>query len=59
MNKELLTALAKAIETLNDRISAIEEDCIYGRALISDALRKEKKTKAKTKKQSGASGSAQ
>jgi hypothetical protein len=55
MNKEILSALAKAIESFNTRLSALEEDCSYGKMLINMAIENgnKKNVKSKQKRQSG------
>jgi hypothetical protein len=55
MNKEILSALAKAIESFNARLSALEEDCSYGKMLINMAIENgnKKNVKSKQKRQSG------
>ena len=49
MNKDIMTQLAKTLESLSNRISAIESDYVYGKVLIETALQNGKKRSSKSK----------
>lgn len=45
MNNKIMLELAKAINTLNARIEAVESDYVFGKALIAKALESKVKSK--------------